>query len=106
MANETVRATTRGYVGGVLREPGDVFVWPDGNALGSWVEVIDGKGEVVEAETADEPEAVKPKAGGKKKAETVKAPTAAPFADPPEPVRARNEVNDATGSTAPDWVQG
>lgn len=33
-----VRAIYRGYVGGMIREPGDVFDWPEGVKLGSWVE--------------------------------------------------------------------
>lgn len=42
-----VRATVRGYVGGVLREAGDVFEWPAGDKLGSWVQPLKfgGKGD-------------------------------------------------------------
>lgn len=42
-----VRATTKGYVGGVLREMGEVFEWPEGNKMGKWVEPVrfGGKGD-------------------------------------------------------------
>lgn len=99
-----VVAIVRGYFGGVICEQGDVFEWPDDVKLGSWVKPADGR-EVVEAD-APEPG---PEPGGKKrgrpKAETVQAPTAVPFADAPEPVRVKSEINDALGSTQPDWIE-
>ena len=108
-----VVALTRGYIGGIIREAGDEFVWPNGAKLGSWVKVVDGEAEPEADADADasadaepetpEPEAA-PKKPGRKKAETVTAPTAEPFADAPEPVRVKNEVNDLTGGTQPDWV--
>lgn len=47
MASKTVRAKTKGYVGLVLREAGEVFVWPDDVPMGSWVEParFGGKGD-------------------------------------------------------------
>lgn len=47
MASKTVKATTRGYVGGILREPGDVFEWPEGVPVGKWVKPyrFGGKGD-------------------------------------------------------------
>jgi len=38
-----VRATRRGYFGGVLFEEGDRFVIPDDKALGSWMAPINPK---------------------------------------------------------------
>lgn len=32
------------------------------------------------------------------------APRTAPFSDAPEPVRVKNEINEATGGTQPDWI--
>lgn len=101
MANDlvTVVAIARGYFG-ELRDEGDVFQVPEG-AKGSWFRPV------TDADVAaDAPEeAEKPKRGkGKARAETVAAPTAAPFSDAPEPVRVQNEVNAATGGTQPDWV--
>lgn len=111
-----VRAKTKGYIGFVLREAGEVFEWPDDQPLGSWVTVLDG-GPVVAADVkptnqkadaekvkAEKAEAKKANGSGGKKAETVQAPTAAPFDDAPAPVRVNNEINDALGSTQPDWL--
>lgn len=131
-----VIATSRGYYGGIVREPGDTF-----NAEGkaSWFEPADKKGAAA-AEKSDAPngdgkapatdlEAMTVKdlralakdkgialaAGVNTKAEiidaikagpTVTAPSAEPFSDAPEPVRVKNEVNELTGATQPDWVQG
>lgn len=110
-----VIAATRGYFGGILRELGDDFhvpddVWEDEKRRPKWVKLDPGSSEP-EAET-DEPDGDdkggkgKAKGKGGKKAKTVDAPNAAPFADngDPEPVRVKNEVNDATGGTAPDWI--
>ena len=99
-----VRAISRGYVGLVLREAGDVFEWPEGQKLGSWVKPFKADlGEAVAVQDADEGKGKKGKAKGK--AETVEAPTAAPFADAPEPEIAKgNGVEEALGGPAPDWL--
>lgn len=100
-----VIATQRGYFGGVLREPNDTFVVPDG-AAASWFRPV--RAGAVEAAAPAEPDATvgpdAPAQRGRKKPETVMAPTAAPFADPPAPVRVENEINAATGGTQPDWI--
>lgn len=110
-----VRAITKGYVGGMLREIGDVFEWPEGNKVGSWVKPVafDGKGDhdgdgltggSVPSDPAGDDGDGKGKRGRKKgKAEPMSQDTAEPFADAP-PVRVSNEINDATGGTAPDWL--
>lgn len=111
-----VKATARGYYGGELREPGDVF---EAEGKASWFEPVkgddaepfggkgdhDGDGNPGGSPAGENATA---RRGGRKKAETVAAPTAEPFADPPppEPVRVANEANEATGATQPDWVQG
>lgn len=43
-----VRALTKGYVGLVLREPGEEFAWPAKTPLGSWVKLgpFGGKGDL------------------------------------------------------------
>ena len=99
-----VRAISRGYVGLVLREAGDVFEWPEGQKLGSWVKPFKGElGEVAAVQDADEGKSKKGK--GKGKAETVEAPTPTPFADAPEPEIAKgNGVEEALGGPAPDWL--
>lgn len=106
-----VRAKSRGYVGLVLREAGEVFDWPEGVKLGSWVDPIgskvvadgdDAHGGSKPVEPAGDDDA-KPKRGRKGKAETVQQETAEPFADAP-PVRVANEINEATGGTQPDWL--
>ncbi|SDL07439.1 hypothetical protein SAMN05428953_12656 [Mesorhizobium muleiense] len=111
MAN--VIAKVRGYFGNVLREPGDRFVIDD--------EIMDDPKRrpkwVNEASASPAPEAVetaegeatddKPKKGkgkGKGKPETVSAPSAKPFEDAPAPIHVKNEINDALGSTQPDWI--
>lgn len=111
-----VRASTAGYVGGELRPAGARFMWPAGVPLGSWVKPVafggkgdhDGDGLTGGAAPADDDgdDAAKKGKGkkGKGKAETVDAPTAEPFADAPAPVRVKNEINDATGGTEPDWI--
>ena len=103
-----VRATTKGYVGLVLREAGEVFDWPECDKVGSWVKPVafggkgdhDGDGLTGGSKPADEPEGK----GKKGKGKTVQAPTAEPFADAPEPIRVENEINAATGGTEPDWI--
>ena len=111
-----VVATERGYCGGIVREPGDVF---EAEGKASWFKPVkagdataepfggkgdhDGDGKPGGSLPGDQSTA---RRGGRKKAETVEAPTAEPFADAPEPVRVANEANDATGQTQPDWVQG
>lgn len=99
-----VIASERGYIGKLLREPGEVFEWPEGVKLGSWVKPI--KAAEVPAEDGEPADPGPEKGKGKKgraKAETVQQETAEPFADPP-PVRVKNEANDATGATEPDWL--
>lgn len=107
-----VRAQAKGYVGGILREPGDVFDWPEGNVIGSWVKpfAFGGKGDhdgdgltggSVPADVDDE----KPKKGkGKAKAETVEAPSAQPFADAPEPETIKGNGVQAALGVQPDWI--
>lgn len=126
MAN--VVAKVRGYFGSVLREPGDRFhiddeIMDDPKRRPKWVEaasaaaspdVVDNAdGESVGGEGEGEPKTAKgkgrakvapPKAGRKAKPETIQAPEAQPFGDAPAPVRVKNEINDALGSTQPDWI--
>jgi len=139
-----VRATARGYVGGVIRENGEVFEWPAGNKVGSWVEPVafGGKGDhdgdgltggslpsdpagavTVAADwrsgsAADRKALAKQITGenvpnAKEADEIIEAHLAASgpgvFGDAPAPetagpVRASNEINDALGSTQPDWI--
>ncbi len=42
-----VRAIAKGYIGGIIREVGDVFEWPEGNKVGKWVKPVafGGKGD-------------------------------------------------------------
>jgi len=112
-----VRAITRGYVGLIIREAGDVFDWPEGVPVGSWVKPVafGGKGDhdgdgltggSLPSEPAGDDDVDtkgKGKRGRKGKVETVQTETAEPFADPP-PVRVENEINAALGTTAPDWL--
>lgn len=106
-----VVATQRGYFGRTIREPGDTFDVPDEimddeGLRPSWVERV-GKADAEPATAQDAPEPEKPaKAKPGPKPKTVTAPVAAPFADPPapEPIRVQNEVNEALGTTQPDWV--
>jgi hypothetical protein len=37
-----VRALTRGFIGGVIREMGETFEWPEGHKMGSWVKPVGG----------------------------------------------------------------
>ncbi|RJT42005.1 hypothetical protein D3227_04825 [Mesorhizobium waimense] len=113
-----VIAKMRGYFGGIIRETGDVFgvpddLWADEKRRPKWckevgaseVEAEAEAGEGEGGEAGDGDEAPKPKKGkGKAKPVTVKAPEAAPFADAPAPVRAKSEINDALGTTQPDWL--
>ena len=105
---DLVRALTRGYAGNVLRETGEKFVWPEDVPVGSWVEPVEAgeADESVDGDEGGEPEKpVKPAKKGKgKKVETVEAPVAEPFVEPAEPVRVKNEANELTGSTHPDWM--
>jgi hypothetical protein len=84
-----VVATSRGYYGRVLREPGDIF---DAEGEASWWTPYKASAEPVA--DADKPAKAKP---GPK-------PKPAPFADAPEPVRVQNEINTALGTAEPDWV--
>lgn len=111
MANKSVfvRATQRGFFD-ELREAGDIFaipkdLWDDVKRRPRWVVSADEADADAEDDGDDEPAEDKPKRGRKPKAETVQAPTAKPFADAPEPVRAKSEINDLTGGTRPDWVK-
>lgn len=107
-----VRATTVGYVGGEIRQAGERFMWPAGVPLGSWVKTVafDGKGDhdgdglTGGSKHAEDAADGKKGKGKKGKAETVTAPTAEPFGDAPEPIRVKNEINEATGGTEPDWI--
>lgn len=111
-----VRALEKGYVGGVIREMGDAFEWPEGIKIGSWVKPVafGGKGDhdgdgltggsTPAAETADAKPGKPAKPGKGKKPETVKAPEAEPFAEAPAPETVQgNGVKEALG-VAPDWV--
>ncbi|WP_292131535.1 hypothetical protein, partial [Mesorhizobium sp.] len=62
-----------------------------------------GEGDGNDADDA-KPAKGKGKGGRKSKPETVEAPEAKPFEDAPAPVRVKNEINDATGGTQPDWL--
>lgn len=88
-----VRAIQRGYFGGMLREPWDVFEVPDGSKASWWVPVGDA-----------DPEPAPAPAVAKGKAKRAEAITAEPFADAPAPVRVENAVNAALGATQPDWI--
>jgi len=110
-----VRALTKGYVGNVIREIGDVFEWPKTDKVGSWVEPVEfgGKGDHDgdglnggSVPAADEPKPGKAGKGGKKgKAETVNAPTAEPFADAPAPETVSGSTAQAAiGGIQPDWL--
>ena len=114
-----VIANERGFFGGELREAGARFsvpdeVWDDEKTRPKWVRLAafngkgnhDGDGRTGGSKPADDDgDDGKKKGKGKKgKAETVDAPTAEPFADAPAPVRVKNEINDATGGTEPDWI--
>ncbi len=100
-----VKAQSRGYVGGILREHGEVFEWPDGHKLGSWVEPIGSASEQPsESGKQDDGGKGKAKAEGKGKAKAVASANAAPFADAPEPeVIKGNGVKEVLG-VAPDWM--
>lgn len=116
-----VRALSKGYVGGMIREQGEVFDWPEGNKVGSWVKPVafGGKGDhdgdgltggsnPKDDETdADDDNDGDGNGKGKKrgkKPKTVMAKTAEPFADAPEPeVIKGNGVQEALGKPAPDW---
>ena len=108
-----VKAISKGYFGGVIREIGEVFEWPEKIKLGKWVKPLDGKAEA-EAEDAkpaedggkaeDSGKAGKGR-GRKAKPETVDAPTAEPFADNGEPEVAQgNDATEALGGSRPDWL--
>lgn len=109
MAN--VVAKVRGYFGNVLREPGDRFViddeiMDDPKRRPKWVDAASAVAEVAETaedDTADD-KSKKGKGKGKSKPVTVSAPSAKPFEDAPAPVHVKNEINDALGSTQPDWI--
>lgn len=47
MASKTVKATTKGFDGHVLREAGEVFTWPDDSPVGKWTRPYNfgGKGD-------------------------------------------------------------
>lgn len=106
MSDIRVRAIHRGYFGGLIRERGDEFVAPSDMAS-AWWEPVDPVAALVDPAPVDPvPEQTKAKPGPKPKAkaETVAAPAAEPFIEPPQPVRVENEINAATGGTQPDWV--
>ncbi len=106
----SVVALVRGYYGGIIRETGDAFsvddeIMADPKRRPKWVKPASG-GEAQAEEGEVEPAApvAKGKGKGKAKAETVQAPEVQPFADAPAPVRANSEINDALGTTQPDWL--
>lgn len=121
-----VIAQARGYFGGVIRDAGEPFnvpddIWEDEKRRPKWAKEASGSVEATEvAETATDDDdaddaADKPKKGkgkgavpkvgkGKSKPETVQAPEVQPFGEAPAPVRAKSEINDALGTTQPDWI--
>lgn len=109
-----VVAKERGYFGSVIREPGDRFtvpddIWNDKNRRPSWASAakFGGKGDHDDDGKAGgaKASAEKPETAAEKKArlaaEKAKGDV---FDDAPEPVRVKNEANEATGQTEPDWV--
>ena len=98
-----VIATDRGYHGGQIREPGDIF---DAEGEARWFKPYGADRAADVAEPAPVDTKAKAKPGPKPRAETVQAPTVQPFMDAPEPVtvRVENAINTATGATQPDWV--
>lgn len=118
-----VIAKMRGYIDLVLREAGEVFhvddeLWADEKRRPKWCKEVSAEDAQAEAEAGEgeggegdgndaddaKPAKGKGKGGRKSKPETVKAPEAKPFEDAPAPVRVKNEINDATGGTQPDWL--
>ncbi|MDX8537063.1 hypothetical protein RFM23_05425 [Mesorhizobium abyssinicae] len=115
-----VVAKARGYIDLVFREAGDVFhiadeLWADEKRRPKWCREVgaeDAQAEDGEGDGDDggkpEADADKPKGKGKGKGKnkpvTAQAPEVDPFADAPAPVRVKNEINDATGGTQPDWL--
>lgn len=109
----------KAYFGGILREAGEVIEYPDdryAERKPSWAvpdpkTAFGGKGDhdgdgFVGGSKPREPEADEPakgKRGRKPKAETVHAPTAAPFADAPTP-QTIAEAQKEIGGIAPDWL--
>ena len=123
-----VIAHERGYYGGIIREPGDVF---EAKGKSLWFEPVSGGSKAKPADpepAASEDgdlsamtvkglrELAKERGIGlgadvTTKAEIIEAieagpdpEPAAPFSDAPAPVRVKNEINDALGTTQPDWV--
>ena len=113
-----VIANERGYFGSELRNAGASFdipdeVWDDKKTRPKWVRFAafngkgdhDGDGRTGGSKPSEDAPEGKGKGKGKKgKAETVDAPTAEPFGDAHAPIRVKNEINDATGGTEPDWI--
>jgi len=111
-------AIAKAYHGGVIVEVGTPVDWPEGAKLPSWLAADNpaAKSEAVAAPVGNwEAAPVKPvkltaaqqKAADKatkKAGATIAALNTEPFADAPAPVRVENEVNDALGTTQPDWV--
>ncbi|MDW9880489.1 hypothetical protein GOA90_25210 [Sinorhizobium meliloti] len=109
-----VRALTRGYFGGIVREPGDVFsvpddLWDDEKRRPKWCApaAFGGKGDHDGdgKPGGSVPAAEAPKRGrGRSKAETVETPETDAFADAPAPETVKgNGVKEALG-VAPDWI--
>lgn len=105
-----VIATQKGFFG-QLREVGDKFdipdeLWADEKRRPRWCApaAFGGKGD---HDGDGKPGGAKPETAAKKKAREKAeraAAKAGPFADAPEPVRATNEIAEATGAIEPDWV--
>lgn len=101
MAN--VVAISKGYYGGMIRLPGDVFGMPDNEvAATSWVRPANGSASPVDAEP-QQAEDKPAKRTRKPKAETVEAPQAEPFAHEPEAVTIA-EASKELGLMQPDWL--
>jgi hypothetical protein len=94
----SVRALSTGYVGGVVRETGEVFEWPEGVPLGRWVEAV------------AQIEPAKVKARSKAAAAPVARPepeAAGVINDAPAPVVGNGvdqELGKLGGQPRPDWI--
>lgn len=97
-----VRATTKGYWGGVIRETGDVFDIPEGVTL-PWAAEVDGSVPRTESpmSTSRKRDA---KARTRAKPSEPVVMDATPFADSPQPATVHEAVA-ATVGVPPDWVQ-
>lgn len=112
-----VRAISRGYFGGIVREVGDVFDWPSDRAAAHWVEPVafggkgdhDGDGLTGGSKPKTDGDE-KPAKGkrGRRKAVTKDAPSSEPFEDGDGDDDGDDDesesVTQALGGPAPDWI--